>query len=169
MPTPFSSANMLLSSSGVLTASMPESCMPTLMTTTLSTCHRTVSSCRSFHTDSVSTDDRERCSSCISSISAWMLHLALYHFRAERQEAAQLQDIMERCSSTFETSDYVIGKLLLADVQQFYNTLTCDGGMDITLLNQQVSGTLWEPRQQDQLYEGWYHHHRKKEGPVLFL
>lgn len=82
MPTPFSSAYTLLS---FLTASMPDSCMPMLMTTTLSTCQRTVSSTNSFHTDSVSTDNRERCSSCISSISAWMLHLARYHFRAERQ------------------------------------------------------------------------------------
>lgn len=96
-------SSFLLQTCGVLTASMPESCMPTLITTTLNTCHRTVSSRKSFHTDSISTDDRERCSSCISSISAWMLHLALYHFRAERQEAAQLQDIMERCSSTSET------------------------------------------------------------------
>lgn len=47
--------------------------------------------------------------------------------------------------------------------------LTCDGGVDITLLDQQVSGTLWEPRQQQQLYECWYHHHRQEEGPVLLL
>ena len=73
----------------VLTASMPDSCMPMLMTTTLSTCRRTESSSNSFHTDSVSTDDRERCSSCISSISAWMLHLVLYHFRAESQDREQ--------------------------------------------------------------------------------
>lgn len=65
---------------------MPDSCMPMLMITTLSTCQRTLSSSNSLHTDSVSCDDRERCSSCISSISAWMLHLALYHFRAGRQQ-----------------------------------------------------------------------------------
>lgn len=69
----------------VLTASIPESCMPMLMTTTVSTCQRTDSSINSLKTDRVSTDDKERCSSCISSISAWMLHLALYHFRAESQ------------------------------------------------------------------------------------
>lgn len=86
---PSSSMYTLLCFQRVLTASMPDSCMPILMTTTLSTCHRTDSSSNSFHTDSVSCDDRERCSSCISSISAWMLHLALYHFRAERQDRKQ--------------------------------------------------------------------------------
>lgn len=66
----------------LLTASMPDSCMPMLMTTTERTCQRTVGSSRRRHTDTVCTDDRERCSSCISSISSWMLHLARYHFRA---------------------------------------------------------------------------------------
>lgn len=66
----------------MLTASMPDSCMPMLMTTTLRTCQRTESSINSLHTDRVSSDDSERCSSCISSISAWMLHLARYHFSA---------------------------------------------------------------------------------------
>ena len=69
-----------------LTASMPDSCIPMLMTTTLSTCHRTLLSSNSCHTDRVSEEDSERCSSCISSISSWMLHLDLYHFRAAERE-----------------------------------------------------------------------------------
>ena len=72
-----------------LTASMPDSCMPMLMTTTLRSCQRTDGSSSSCHTETVSTDDRERCSSCISSISAWMLHLARYHFRAGMGSSCQ--------------------------------------------------------------------------------
>lgn len=48
-------------------------------------------------------------------------------------------------------------------------TLTGDGGMNVLFLNQQVSGALWEPGQHQQLDEGWYHHHREKQGPVLVL
>lgn len=48
-------------------------------------------------------------------------------------------------------------------------TLTCDGGMDVVLFNQQVPGALWEPWQQHQLYKSGYHHHWKKQGPVFLL
>lgn len=48
-------------------------------------------------------------------------------------------------------------------------TLTCDGGVDVVLFNQQVPGALWEPWQQHQLDKGGYHHHWKKQGPVLLL
>lgn len=53
-----------------LTASIPDNCIPMLMTTTEKTCQRTVGSSSSCQTDTVSTVNRERCSSCISSISA---------------------------------------------------------------------------------------------------
>lgn len=48
-------------------------------------------------------------------------------------------------------------------------TLTCDGGVNVLLLNQQVSGALWEPGQHHELDEGWNHHHGEEQGPVFIL
>lgn len=148
----------------VLTASIPDSCMPILMTTTLSTCQRTESSSSSFHTDSVSTEHRERCSSCISSISAWMLHLALYCFRAERQMIKKNISITSQGEkSTGEWGEDVIQFTLQCKITLILSssviTLTCDCSVDIILLNQQVPRALWKPWQQQQLDESRDHHH----------
>lgn len=47
--------------------------------------------------------------------------------------------------------------------------LTCDGGVDVPLLYQQVPRTLWKPWQQHQLDRGRKHHQRQEQRPVLFL
>lgn len=73
-----------------LTASMPDSCIPMLTTAMVMTCQRTQRSVSSPQTDTDWMDDRERCSSCISSTSAWMFSFLRYHFRAEQaQESHQ--------------------------------------------------------------------------------
>lgn len=69
-----------------LTASMPDSCMPMLTTTMVMTCQRTQRSLSRPQTETVWTEDRDRCSSCISSTSAWKFPFGRYHFRAERAE-----------------------------------------------------------------------------------
>lgn len=49
------------------------------------------------------------------------------------------------------------------------HSLTCDGGVDVPLLYQQVPRTLWKPWQQHQLDHGRKHHQRQEQRPVLFL
>lgn len=46
---------------------------------------------------------------------------------------------------------------------------TCNGGMHISFLYQQISWTLWKPWQQHQLDHGRKHHKGQKQRPVLFL
>ena len=73
-----------------LTASMPESCMPMLTTAIVMSCQRTLRSESRPQTDTDWMEDRERCSSRISSTSAWMFSFLRYHFRAEPgQESPQ--------------------------------------------------------------------------------
>lgn len=69
-----------------LTASMPESCMPMLTTAMVMSCQRTQRSVNRPQTETVWMEDRDRCSSCISSTSAWMFSLVRYHFKAEGQK-----------------------------------------------------------------------------------
>lgn len=157
-----------------------------LMMTTERTCQRTVGSRSSCHTDTVWKVSIERCSSCISSISAWILHLALYHFRATEHgeqwksllvivcTTIQIKSaymficniiwqIMTKQKWKWEMLNYIWNSHILA------RSLTCDGGMNVVLFNQQITRTFWKPWQQYQLDKCWYNHQGKKEGPVLLL
>lgn len=65
-----------------LTASMPESCMPAFSTATESVCQRSERSRSSCHTDAISMEESDRCSSCISSITSWTSGLPRNRCRA---------------------------------------------------------------------------------------
>ena len=96
----------------ILTASMPDSCMPMLTTIMVMTCQRTQRSLSRPRTEMVSMEDRERCSSCISSTSAWMFPLVRYHFKAERSRREAFYQPTETpvttlASKSGETEDMV--------------------------------------------------------------
>lgn len=68
-----------------LTASIPDSCIPMLTTTMVRTCQRTERSMSRRRTERVLMEERDRCSSCISSTSAWMFPFLRKHLRAGEQ------------------------------------------------------------------------------------
>lgn len=157
-----------------LTASMPDSCMPMLTTAMVMTCQRTERSVSRLQTETVWMEDRERCSSCISSTSSSMLPLVRYHFRAKEQKEKLLPACRHisphlivfkgsRKQNISSQQNYrgilcpKLWKIIILDNDKpepnlpllcFISNslfLTCDGGVNISLLYQQVPWTLRKP------------------------